>query len=179
MKNLRYVMVILFTLSLAACGGGAAVKSEAPAEEQGAAGASGAGVETGVAGGAGAEGEALGGGRQVAMAAPRPEKMRVLFEFDSSAIDSESRAIIEAHAAYLVANPGVMLRLQGHADERGTREYNLALGERRGVSVERMLRVLGVSLERLTTISYGEENPMAMGHNETAWRLNRRVEFAY
>jgi peptidoglycan-associated lipoprotein len=172
-------MVILFTLSLAACGGGAAVKSEAPAGEQGAAGAGGAGVETGVAGGAGAEGEALGGGRQVAMAAPRPEKMRVLFEFDSSAIDSESRAIIEAHAAYLVANPGVMLRLQGHADERGTREYNLALGERRGVSVERMLRVLGVSLERLTTISYGEENPMAMGHNETAWRLNRRVEFAY
>lgn len=174
MKNVRYVMVILFTLSLAACGGGAAVKSEAPADEQGA-----AGVETGAAGGAGAEGEALGGGTQVAMAAPRPEKMRVLFEFDSSAIDSESRAIVEAHAAYLVANPNVMVTLQGHADERGTREYNLALGERRGVSVERMLRVLGVSSERLTTISYGEENPMALGHNETAWRLNRRVELAY
>ncbi len=174
MKNIRYVMVILFTLSLAACGGGAAVKSETPADEQG-----GAGVETGAAGGAGAEGGALGGGTQVAMAAPRPEKMRVLFEFDSSAIDSESRAIIEAHAAYLVANRNVMVTLQGHADERGTREYNLALGERRGVSVERMLRVLGVSSERLTTISYGEENPMALGHNETAWRLNRRVELAY
>ncbi len=177
MKNVRCVMVILIALGLSACGGGAAVKSETPAEGQGAAG--GAGVETGAAGGAGAEGQVLGGSTQVALAGSRPEKMRVLFEFDSSAIDSESRAIVEAHAAYLVANPNVTVTLQGHADERGTREYNLALGERRGLSVERMLRVLGVSAERVTTISYGEENPIALGRNETAWRLNRRVEFAY
>jgi peptidoglycan-associated lipoprotein len=113
------------------------------------------------------------------MAAQQPDKLRVHFEFDSSAIDSESRRIIEQHAAYLAANPDIKINLTGHADERGTREYNLALGERRGVSVERMLRVLGITTDRVTTISYGEEQPLAMGHEETSWRVNRRVEFIY
>ena len=105
--------------------------------------------------------------------------LRVHFEFDSSALDRESRALIEAHATYLATNPDVLLGLEGHADERGTREYNLALGERRGQAVRRMMRLLGVDSRRLTAISYGEENPVATGHDESAWRLNRRVEFLY
>jgi peptidoglycan-associated lipoprotein len=115
----------------------------------------------------------------VAMAGERPTVMRVHFEFDSSAIDSESQALIEAHAAYLADNPDVLLGLEGHADERGTREYNLALGERRGQAVRRILRLLGIDGQRLTATSYGEENPIATDHNESAWRLNRRVEFMY
>ena len=76
-------------------------------------------------------------------------------------------------------DPGVKINLTGHADERGTREYNLALGGRRGEAVERMLQGLGVRTDRITMISYGEEQPLAMGHDETSWRVNRRVEFIY
>jgi peptidoglycan-associated lipoprotein len=168
---------------LAACGGSSALKGGNTGGEQGGAttggGAGGAGgAETGGAGGGGVQGQALGGG-QGAMGAERPEKMRVYFAFDSSAIDADNRTIVEQHAAYLMANPQLKVTLQGNTDERGTREYNLALGERRSVSVERMLRVLGVSADRITTISFGEEQPVAMGHDESSWRLNRRVEFVY
>lgn len=106
-------------------------------------------------------------------------KKRVYFMFDSSAVDAESRQIIEAHAAYLSDNRRIKVTLEGHADERGTREYNLALGERRAKAVARIMSVLGVSSRRITTTSYGEEKPVALGHNESAWRLNRRVEIAY
>lgn len=106
-------------------------------------------------------------------------KRRVHFAFDSSAIDEEARAIIEAHAAHLRANPGIQLMLEGHCDERGTREYNLGLGERRAQSVERLLRVLGVDGSRIATVSYGEERPMCTERNESCWRLNRRVEIIY
>ncbi len=106
-------------------------------------------------------------------------KRRVHFEFDSSALDEANRRIVEAHARYLVANPSLRVTLEGHADERGTREYNLALGERRAQSVERVMRVLGVAGNRLNTVSYGEEKPLAPEHNESAWALNRRVEIIY
>ena len=168
MKNLYYIV-------LAACGGGASVK-DAPVDEQ-----STSSAETGTADSGSATGESISeeSTQMVAMAGERPTVMRVHFEFDSSAIDSESQALIEAHAAYLADNPDVLLGLEGHADERGTREYNLALGERRGQAVRRILRLLGIDGQRLTATSYGEENPIATEHNESAWRLNRRVEFMY
>ncbi|MDH5649055.1 MAG: peptidoglycan-associated lipoprotein Pal [Gammaproteobacteria bacterium] len=103
----------------------------------------------------------------------------VHFEFDSSAIDAEGAAIVEANAKYLNANTSVSVRLEGHCDERGTREYNLALGERRAKAVERMLKALGVSGARIKTVSYGEEKPVDGDHNESAWRQNRRVEIKY
>lgn len=106
-------------------------------------------------------------------------KRRVHFEFDSSALDDENRRIVEAHARYLAANPSLRVTLEGHADERGTREYNLALGERRSQSVERVIRLLGVAGNRMTLTSYGEEKPLAPEHNESAWALNRRVEILY
>lgn len=175
MKHIFNVIVALaVSVILAGCGGGAAVQPETPVEDQSVGGA-----EMGAAGGTEAEGSMLGGDTQLAMAAQRPDNIRVHFEFDSSAIDTEARAIIEAHAAYLAANPEISVSLEGHCDERGTREYNLALGERRGSSVERMLRLLGVPSDRVTKISYGEERPLAMGHDESSWRLNRRVEFLY
>ncbi len=176
MKNLYYiVLALVFAVGVAACGGGASVK-DAPVDEQ-----STSSAETGTADSGSATGESISEGstQMVAMAGERPTVMRVHFEFDSSAIDSESQALIEAHAAYLADNPDVLLGLEGHADERGTREYNLALGERRGQAVRRILRLLGIDGQRLTATSYGEENPIATDHNESAWRLNRRVEFMY
>ncbi|MFQ5993856.1 MAG: peptidoglycan-associated lipoprotein Pal [Acidiferrobacterales bacterium] len=185
MKNVLYIAVALMVAAALGACAGSAVKEEAPVEDQstsaaGAGGTASGGAQTGTPGSPGSEGTMLGtGGGQVAMMGGKPLKMIVHFEFDSSAVDSEARQIIEQHAAYLSANPDVKVNLEGHADERGTREYNLALGERRGGSVDRMLRVLGVSEDRMTIISYGEEQPLAMGHGESSWRVNRRVEFVY
>jgi peptidoglycan-associated lipoprotein len=103
----------------------------------------------------------------------------VYFAFDSSAVDAESRSVIEANAAYLAANPQARVTLEGHTDERGTREYNLALGERRAQSVERVLRSGGIASNRISTVSFGEEKPVAPGQGEQAWGQNRRVEFVY
>ena len=102
-------------------------------------------------------------------------KTRVYFAFDSSAIDDESRAIIEAHASYLAANPGIRLTLEGHCDERGTREYNLALGQRRANAARDVLVANGVSGARVSTISYGKDRPTALGSSEDAWAQNRRA----
>jgi peptidoglycan-associated lipoprotein len=174
MKTWSVNIAITLTLALAltACGGSSAIRGSGSSGEGKSAGTMGSASETGTAGGNSAEG-------RMVMSGERPDKTRVYFEFDSSTIDSESRRIVEQHAAYLAAHPGIKINLTGHADERGTREYNLALGDRRDASVERMLEVLGVSSERITTISFGEERPLAMGHDETSWRVNRRVEFIY
>lgn len=98
------------------------------------------------------------------------------FEFDRSDLSAEARAALVHHANRLKANPSLRYRLEGHADERGTREYNLALGERRAQAVERYLQVQGVSSNQLETISYGEENPVDRGTTEAAYARNRRVE---
>lgn len=109
-----------------------------------------------------------------------PLSKRVLyFDFDSSNVTDEQREIIDAHAAFLSNNPDVSVVLEGHADERGTREYNLALGERRAKAVEQLLLVQGVSPDQIQVISFGEERPVALENNESAWRLNRRVEILY
>jgi peptidoglycan-associated lipoprotein len=101
------------------------------------------------------------------------------FAYDSSELDAESQAIAEAHAAFLRDNSSIRAVLEGHADERGTREYNLALGERRAQSVADVFLALGVSAANIENVSYGEENPVAEGHDDSAWRLNRRVEIRY
>jgi peptidoglycan-associated lipoprotein len=118
--------------------------------------------------------------RPVSTATESEETDRVVrFAFNSSALDEENTRIVEEHARYLLANPNAKIRIEGHADERGTREYNLALGERRAKAVAKVLRVLGVGADRIETRSYGEEKPVAMAHNESAWAQNRRGEFVY
>lgn len=109
----------------------------------------------------------------------RPIVKRVHFGFDSSSVDADNRETLEAHAAYLNANESVNIKLEGHADERGTREYNLALGERRAQAVARFLAVLGIDRGRMDTTSYGEEKPLDEAHGEAAWKRNRRVEIIY
>ena len=103
----------------------------------------------------------------------------VYFNFDESVILDEDRPILEAHAQYLSENPGAAVTLEGHTDERGTREYNLALGERRAIAVRQYMSLVGASGQQLRTLSYGEERPAALGHNEEAWAQNRRVEIVY
>lgn len=103
----------------------------------------------------------------------------VYFDFDRDEVKAEFMAMLEEHAAYLAANPGAELRLEGHTDERGTREYNLGLGERRAKAVERVLTLNGASDDQVEIISYGEEMPVAFGQNEEAWAQNRRVELVY
>jgi len=106
-------------------------------------------------------------------------KRVIYFEFDSSDVTSEARDIISAHAQNLSQNSRLSLVLEGHADERGTREYNIALGERRAKAVKQLLVVQGVQASQIQVISFGEERPAAVGHDESAWSLNRRVELLY
>ncbi len=102
---------------------------------------------------------------------------RVFFDFDSSTLKPEGQATVEGLAAWMRTYPEVSLTVEGHADERGTREYNLALGERRANAVRDYLAALGVSGGRLTTISYGKERPAVLGSYEEAWAQNRRGVF--
>jgi len=99
---------------------------------------------------------------------------RVFFGFDKFNLGDEARATVQRQAAWLKANPTVTVTVEGHADERGTREYNLALGERRATAVKNYLVTLGVSASRVSTISFGKERPVALGHTEAAWSQNRR-----
>jgi peptidoglycan-associated lipoprotein len=99
---------------------------------------------------------------------------RVFFGFDQYDLSDEAQATLQRQAAWLNANPAVTLLIEGNTDERGTREYNLALGERRATAVKNYLVTLGISPGRVSTISYGKERPVALGHNEAAWAQNRR-----
>jgi peptidoglycan-associated lipoprotein len=109
-----------------------------------------------------------------------PLSRRVIyFEYDSSNILAEDQELLTTHAAYLVANPGQAVTLEGHADERGSREYNIGLGDRRVQAVRRVFELQGVSPQQISTVSYGEEKPAVEGHSDTAWRMNRRVEIVY
>lgn len=101
------------------------------------------------------------------------------FEFDQSAIAPRFTVILDAHAKLLVANPGKSLTIEGHADEKGTPEYNIALGERRANSVSTYLENMGVATNQLTIVSYGEEKPVNFEHGVTADADNRRAELAY
>ena len=100
---------------------------------------------------------------------------RVFFEFDSFGLDDEDRHTLSRQASWLAQYPDVTVTIEGHCDERGTRDYNLALGERRANAAKNFLAASGVSPDRMRTISYGKERPEAMGSDEQAWALNRRA----
>lgn len=105
------------------------------------------------------------------------EAESVYFDFDRSIIKPEYIPVLKDKAEYLRDNPNAHVRIEGNCDERGTNEYNLALGERRANSAKKFLVSLGISPERIDTISYGEERPLALGHNKEAWAQNRRDDF--
>jgi peptidoglycan-associated lipoprotein len=108
-----------------------------------------------------------------------PFNQTYYFEFNKSDVLSADYASIQVQAKYLVAHPGAKVQLQGNSDVRGSREYNIALGWRRAQAVQAILEQAGVSPGQISTISYGAEKPVALGQNESAWHLNRRVDLVY
>jgi peptidoglycan-associated lipoprotein len=106
-------------------------------------------------------------------------QMVIYFEFDSSEVRAQDQDLVSRHAMQLGNNPGARVRLEGHADERGSREYNIGLGERRAQAVRQMLMIQGVSASQISTVSFGEERPVAFGSSEGDYAQNRRVEFTY
>jgi peptidoglycan-associated lipoprotein len=109
----------------------------------------------------------------------RPDlKYSVYFEYDQYDVKPEFRALVDSHARWLKTNPQARLKIEGNADERGSREYNLALGQRRAEAVTKMLLLMGARPEQIEAISWGEEKPRGTTHDETAWSENRRSDFA-
>ena len=180
---IRALAVVLAAVLLSACGGQPAREGgEVVVEDRGAA----AGAEEGVQGAEeGAEARAL-PGQQGVLAYPMEEdpssplsKRVIYFDYDKSEIPDEYRPVIQAHANFMASNPRARVTLEGHTDERGSREYNVALGERRAESVRRLMLFMGAVDDQIQTVSYGEERPVALGHEDSAWQQNRRVEIIY
>jgi peptidoglycan-associated lipoprotein len=109
---------------------------------------------------------------------PAPVPLKdVFFDYDKAMVRDDQQTALAENASWLKANPGAKLLVEGHCDERGTAEYNLALGERRAKAVKDYLVGAGIAADRLSTISYGEERPFVLGHDESAWKWNRRGHF--
>ena len=106
-------------------------------------------------------------------------KRSVYFDYDSNAVKDEYRGLVQAHSRYLSDKRDSRIRIEGNCDERGSREYNLALGQRRAEAVKKVMTVLGVTDARIETVSYGEEKPVAPGHDESSWAQNRRADIKY
>ena len=106
-------------------------------------------------------------------------KRSVFFELDSNIVKDEFKPLVSAHARYLQQNRAMKMTIQGNADERGSREYNLALGQRRADAVKQMMQLLGAQSEQIETVSFGEEKPRATGNDEASWAQNRRADIVY
>jgi peptidoglycan-associated lipoprotein len=173
MKWTHALAAAVLALGLAACQKPKQVQPEsatpATPAESGDASTSGIGTDAGVTAGAMSEAQ-----RQ-ALAALQARNV-VYFDYDSSELKPEYDAVIAAHAGYLAQYKTARVRLEGHTDERGSREYNIGLGERRAQTVRRALMLQGVAEGQITTVSYGEERPVAEGSDEGAYSQNRRVE---
>lgn len=180
--NTRYVFILLFAVFLAGCETVQESEGEVAVEDQGRPAGETDAAAAGEEGGAQAyaAGEDSRSGISELDDPDSPLSTRVIyFEYDSSEVRPEYRETIEAHAGYLAKNPGTTITLEGHADERGSREYNLALGERRAQAIQQQLTLLGASPGQIRTVSYGEERPAVDGHDESAYSQNRRVEIVY
>ena len=174
------ILSLTLILGLALAAGGCAEKPTTPAP---AASSEAVAPSSGTTAGTGSteagQGRALGGQAAQGGDAALLAKTTIYFDFDSSEIKPEFAPIVSAHGKRLAADRGLKVRLEGNTDERGSAEYNVALGERRAQSVKRALLLAGATEGQLTTVSYGEERPVADGHDEAAWAQNRRVEIVY
>ncbi|MFZ1905875.1 MAG: peptidoglycan-associated lipoprotein Pal, partial [Steroidobacteraceae bacterium] len=169
----RIVVIVLMAAALGL--GGCASKRPKPGPEA-APPAAGAGAESAGANGGNAEGgEDETAGPMAGLLASRT----IYFDFDSAVIQGQGVDVVAAHAKYLAAHPDARVRLEGNTDERGSREYNIGLGDRRAQSARRAMLLQGVADSQVTTVSYGEERPAVMGHSEAAWAKNRRVDIVY
>lgn len=172
----RYIALAVVMVAVAGCAGKKATEQEdlGYGTYSGQPGGAQAGGVTEGAVGAGAFGESATAGPTASL-----RNRTIYFDFDRDEVKAEFREIIAAHGRYLAANPAARVRLEGHADERGSREYNIGLGERRAQAVKQALLLQGAGTSQLSTVSYGEERPAATGSDEESWSLNRRVELVY
>ena len=178
MIRMRSLLVVLMSLWLAACAGrsGTTVDDEVfdgmPAGDSGA-------VSRGIGEGSVDQGSEFGGAGLPGPSGGVLDSRVIYFDYDRSEIRSEYTDMLQSHGRYLASNPSARLRLEGHTDERGSREYNIGLGERRAQAVRRVLMLQGVEGGQLITVSFGEERPAVIGSDEEAYALNRRVELIY
>ena len=183
MKTIRQLLMVAgCALVLGACSSAVKLDEPAPIDDRNSAGAAGG------AGGAGSGSSAAGAsGRQVAPVSVDPlndpnsplSKRSIYFDFDSYTIRDEYRATVEAHARYLNANKTRKVVIQGNTDERGSREYNLALGQKRAEAVRKALSALGVADAQVEAVSLGEEKPRSTGNDDASRAENRRADLAY
>lgn len=177
MKRILFSLVSALVLAAALAGCGSDVKlNDVPVEDRTASAAPGNA-------GAGAASSSVApvqiDSTNAAGAGPANTAKIVYFDFDSYVVKPEFQSVIEAHARYLSANKTRKVAIEGSTDERGGREYNLALGQKRSEAVRRALALLGVADSQVEAVSFGEEKPAAPGHDEASWAMNRRAEFNY
>lgn len=167
MSQFKILLLILGTFALAGCPSTNTVPDPEPSEPMSEEGANFGNMDDG----------GLGDGEAVDFEGELP--MVIYFDFDSSNVRSGDTDVVSRHAFQLANDDGMRVRLEGHADERGSREYNIGLGERRAQAVRRLLLIQGATAAQISTVSFGEERPQADGSNESAYELNRRVEIKY
>lgn len=181
MRN--FVLIGLIAAALVGCS--STPTTEAPVDDRSGAGttASGStGAQTGGAAGGGVTGSGIGSGVSGnPLRDPNNilSKRSVYFDFDSFVVKDEYRPLVEAHARYLQQNRNARMTVQGNTDERGSREYNIALAQKRADSVKRMMMLLGATESQIETVSFGKEKPRNPGHDEAAWAENRRDDILY
>jgi peptidoglycan-associated lipoprotein len=180
MRN--YLWIALVAVAVAACT--STPTTEAPVEDRGGAAATGpgsTGAQTGGVTGGGVTGSATGSAAGNPLRDPNNilSRRSVYFDFDSFVVKDEYRPLVEAHARYLQQNRNARMTVQGNTDERGSREYNIALGQKRADSVKRMMMLLGATESQIETVSFGKEKPKNAGHDEAAWAENRRDDILY
>lgn len=183
--NMRNIAVGLMMSVMAILWGCTSIeeKPEQPPVEEQPVGAQPGASSTGAQLGTGQQGAAMAGAASAADALNDPNsplsKRIFYFAYDSSDLNDIDRDIVAAHGRFLAKNPTMNIEVDGHTDERGSREYNLALGERRARAVEQILTLQGAQKSQVHVVSFGEERPVALGHDEESWRQNRRVELIY
>ncbi len=173
MQKILVVLLVSAVIGIAGCGKRVKPDASAGADTQ-QSGADTSGADSANAGGDTGDGTEIAGPQEGLLA-----KRIIYFDFDSSEIRGEGTEIVSAHAKHVSGAPALRIRLEGHTDERGSREYNIGLGERRAQAVRRALMLQGAGDPQLSTVSYGEERPVGAGSDEAAWTQNRRVELVY
>lgn len=166
---------LIASLALVACGSNVRL-DQPPVEDRSGTAAGGAGGQ-----GSGVDQRGVAGVQVPGAGSNQPAALQrvIYFDYDSFEVKDEAKPLLEANARYLIANRSVRVALEGHTDERGGREYNLALGQKRAEAVRRALSLLGVQEGQMEAVSFGEEKPAAAGLDEAAWAKNRRVELTY
>lgn len=170
MPYLKVFAVSLLTVFVAGCPSSPSIPDPEPTDTTyGDGGASTGGMDDG----------SFGGGEYLDDPSAGELGMVIYFDFDSSEVRPQDQELVSRHAMQISDNPGARVRLEGHADERGSREYNIGLGERRAQAVRQMLMIQGVTPSQISTVSFGEERPASFGNTESDYAQNRRVEIKY